>query len=234
MAMAAARDNNVILVGRLRCDAASWDLPGPGEPGKRGRGRPRIYGDKRISLPGRAGHPKGWQTVECVQYGKEVTKTVKTFVATWRPAAGKIRVVIVEEEDGWIAYGCTDPQASVVQILEAAAGRTSIEETFKDVKEVQGAGQQQLRYWRANVGAYHLCLWGYTTVEWWAWDKEDWQVCDRDDSPWDNQPRRPSHRDKRKAMQKEMLRQEFWLRWGERPCDEEIRELIESLLNMAA
>jgi hypothetical protein len=33
-------------------------------------------------LAKRAGQQRGWQEVECVQYGAQVTKTVKTFLAT--------------------------------------------------------------------------------------------------------------------------------------------------------
>jgi hypothetical protein len=229
----AARAEKVIVVGRLRCDAALWDLPPVVPENQRGQGRPRIYGFNRISLVGRATHRQGWQVVECFQYQETVTKTVKTFLATWKPAGGVIRVVIVKEEDGWIAYACTDPNASVKDILEAVAGRTAIEDTFKDVKEVEGAGQQQLRYWRANVGAFHFCLWGYSAVEWWAWDKPSEEVCDRSASPWDKQERRPSHADKRKALQAEMLETEFWRRWGNQPCPPKIRELIESVFAMA-
>ena len=187
----------------------------------------------RLSLAGRAAHRLGWQQVECCQYQQTVSKTVKTFLATWKPAGGVIRVVIVKEDDGWIAYACTDPQATVKDILEAVAARTAIEDTFKDVKEVEGAGQQQLRYWRANVGALNLCLWGYSAVEWWAWDKRSQTVCDRRDSPWDKEERRPSHADKRKALHREMLQTEFWRRWGPRPCPVEIRELLDSVLAMA-
>ena len=38
-----------------------------------------------------------------VQYGERVTKTYKTFLATWKPAGGLIRVVLVREDDGWVA-----------------------------------------------------------------------------------------------------------------------------------
>ena len=172
--------------------------------------------------------------MSCFQYQEEVTKTVKTFLATWRPAGGVIRVVLVQEEHGWLAYFCTDPSASARDILEAAAGRTAIEQTFKDVKEVEGAGQQQLRYWRANEGAFHWCLWGYTVVEWWAWEQPFEQLCDRGDSPWDDAARRPSHADRRKSLQRRMLGEEFWRRWGEGPCPPEIREVVEALLDMAA
>ena len=47
----------------------------------------------------------GWRAV---QYGERVVKTIKTFVATWRPAGGRIRVVMVREKRGWLAYFCTD------------------------------------------------------------------------------------------------------------------------------
>jgi hypothetical protein len=230
----AAKAEQVSVVGRLRSDAALWDLPPVVVPDQRGPGRPRIYGRHRLSLSECATDPLGWQEVECFQYQKVVTKTIKTFLATWRPAGGVIRVVLVQEEDDWIAYFCTDPNATAKDILEAAAGRTSIEQTFKDVKEVEGAGQQQLRYWRANVGAFHWCLWGYTAVEWWAWDKPLGQLCDRSASPWDEEDRRPSHADKRRALQGEMLAREFWRRWGDRPCPVEIRELVEAVLALAA
>jgi hypothetical protein len=230
----AARAAGVVVVSRLRKDAALYDLPPAVAPGRRGPGRPRVYGERRLSLAKRAGHRRGWQQVECFQYQQTVTKTVKSFLATWRPAGGVIRVVLVREDGGWVPFFCTDPDAAVRDILEAAAGRTALEQTFKEVKEVEGAGQQQLRYWRANVGAYHGCLWGYAAVEWWAWDKPFGQLVDRGASPWDDAGRRPSHADRRKALQREVLEGEFWRRWGDRPCPPEIREAVRWLLERAA
>lgn len=230
----AARLAGVTVVSRLRRDAALRDLPQVVPKGRRGPGRPPTYGKHRISLAKRAGHRQGWHPVECFQYQQVVTKTVKTFLATWRPAGGVIRVVVVKEADGWVPFFCTDPDAAVKDILEAAAGRTAIEQTFKEVKEIEGAGQQQLRYWRANVGAYHWCLWGYTAVEWWAWAKPFGQLCDRGASPWDDPDRRPSHADRRKALQRDVLADEFRRRWGARPCPAEIRALVEVVLTMVA
>jgi hypothetical protein len=229
-----ALEAGVVVVGKLQCNAGLRNLPRVLAVGKRGRGRPPTYGRKRISLAKRAGQSRGWLEVECFQYQKLVVKKVKTFLTTWKPVGGVIRVVIVQEDDGWLAYFCTDPEASVRDILEAVAGRTAIEDTFKDVKEVEGAGQQQLRYGPANEGAFNWCLWGYTAVEWWAWDKPFAELCDRSDSPWDHEERRPSHADRRKALQHEMLEAEFWHVWGDRPCPAKIRQFVEVLLDMAA
>ena len=203
----AAQRKGITLIGRLRKDAALRSLPGPQPASKRGP-KPK-YGKEVISLPKRAGHRQGWQTAEMVLYGKKVTKTYKTFLATWKPARGQIRVVLVKEEDGWVAFFCTDPNATPAEILEMVADRNSLEQTFKDEKEVWGAGQQQLRNFDANVGAWNLNLWAYTLVELWAWDQPEAELVDRSRSPWDSEPRRPSHADRRKALLRHCLREQF-------------------------
>jgi hypothetical protein len=236
-AAASARRNHevgVVLVGRLRRDAALWSVPVAAVPGRRrGRGRPRKYGRQRLQLAKRAAQPLGWQHVECFQYQHQVVKTVKTFLATYQPAGGLIRVVIVKEPEGWLPYYCSDADASVADILEAMAGRTSLEQTHADVKAVEGAGQQQLRNVQANVAAYNLCMWAQTLVEWWAWDKPQAELCDRSAAPWDTTERRLSHAEKRKALQQQCLAEEFWRRWGERPCPPEIHEAVDMLLQLA-
>ena len=88
------------VVSRLRKDAALWTMPGPrGRTGK--RGRPRIYGEHLIDLAKRAGQRRGWSTGTFDLYGKPTAKKYKTFLATWRPAGGAIRVVLVDEPTGW-------------------------------------------------------------------------------------------------------------------------------------
>ena len=149
--------SGVVVVGRLRKDAALRDLPPKRKKGQhRGRGRPRKYGKNRLSLAKRAGHRGGWKTIECVLYNKTVTKTYKTFLATYVPVGGIIRVVLVKEEHGWFAFFSTDPNASVKEILEAFADRATIEQDFHDVKEVWGSGQQQVRNIWTNVAVYHF------------------------------------------------------------------------------
>lgn len=201
----------VVVVSRLRKDAALRDLPPKLKKGRpRPRGRPRKYGPHRISLAKRAGQKRGWQTVRCLLYGKLVGKTYKTFLATYRPACGLIRVVLVKEPGGWEAFFCTDPSASVAEILEAFAARAALEQDFHDVKEVWGSGQQQVRDLWANIGVYHLNLWMHTLVELWAWHKPSAEICDRRQSPWDDPTRRPSHADRRKALCRKMIEEQLW------------------------
>jgi len=92
-----ARAEAVTVVSRLRKDAALRTLPATVRR-KGQRGPLPTYGSARIELAKRAGQSRGWQAVRCVQYGHAVTKTIKTFLATWVPPGGVIRVVLLQED----------------------------------------------------------------------------------------------------------------------------------------
>ena len=200
----------VTVISRLRCDAALWSLPPVVDPGqKKGRGRPPKYGKDRIDLARRAAQTRGWQTGLFSLYGRLVVKKYKTFLATYKPVGGVIRVVLVREPDRWVAYFSTDPDLSVASILETVADRSALEQVFHDVKEVHGAGQQQLRHVWANVGAWNLIGWWHTLVELWAWDRPQSRLRDRSDSPWDKPERRPSHANRCQELRREALQEEY-------------------------
>jgi hypothetical protein len=198
-----------VIITRLRKDAVLYaELK---QPRKRIRGRPRKYG-KRIKLPNVVKNPDGWFKVKAFLYGKEQTKDVKVFKALYKPAGCLVQVLIVREsKDCFRAFMCTDLTASAGQILEAVADRYAIEQNFSDIKEIEGAGQQQVRTLGSNIGAFHLNLWLHSMVELWAWDKSAKVLCNRSDSPWDDAYRRPSHADKCAALRREVLNQTFFV-----------------------
>lgn len=221
----------VVIVSRLRKDAALYDLP-PRQK-HRGRGRPRKYG-KKLSLKGKAAHHKGWKATECHVYGKTAIKQFKTFLAAYPPTGGVIRVVIVKEDHGSQFFFCTDPDATVEQIIEAFADRASIEQDFHDVKEVWGAGQQQVRVIWTNIACFNLNLWVQTLVECWAWNKKVEEIRDRQASPWDDPDRRPSHADRRKALRRNTIRNQFSTLATSQRQSSKIRAIFDLLLRLAA
>lgn len=230
-----AKKAGLTVVGRLRKDAALWSVPVPVPPNRRKQGRPRTYGKNKISLAKRAGHQQGWTEATFMLYGKEQTVCYKTFLATYKPAGGLIRVVIVREPDGsWRAYCCTDANASVAEILEAVADRSAIEQNFHDLKEVQGAGQQQLRNYWANIAAYHLTMWLHTLIEVWSWHKPKEELVDRSASPWDDASRRPSHADRRNALRRQCLHEEFQHAAAADGLSGKIRRAFNRLMKLAA
>ena len=125
------------------------------------------------------------------------------------------------------------PESTAAEILEAAADRSALEQTNKDVKEVWGAGQQQVRNLHSNEGCFNLNLWLYSLVEAWAWDKPEEELVDRSACPWDSEPRRPSHQDKRKALQRQVLHQEIQAVLSGRVDKHQIQEVLERLVRLA-
>src|SRR3954469_4494347 len=220
------------VVSRLRKDAALRSVPGPRPAGR--RGRPRIYGEDVIDLAKRAGQRRGWSTETIRLYGVATVKKYKTFLATWRPAGGVIRVVLVDEPTGWRAYFCTDTEASVADILGMVGDRFSLEIAFRECKQVVGAGQQQVRFLWANVGSFHVCLWTYTMTEAWAWSRKEEDLVDRSASPWDKASRRPSHADKRRAWRRALLAEEIRAVVSPGATEEEIQATAVRLLSLAA
>jgi hypothetical protein len=182
----------------------------------------------------RAAHPAGWQTIECLAYGNLVSKTIKTFWATYRPAGGVIRVVIVREDHGCQFFFSTEPTATPREIVETFADRATIEQDFRDVKEVWGAGQQQVRNIWANIAVFNLNLWMHTLVECWAWNRSVESIRNRADSPWDDADRRPSHADRRKALRRETLQNEYSELSPAHRRSSKIRNLYQWLLQLAA
>ena len=112
------------------------------------------------------------------------------------------------------------------------ADRWAVEQTFRELKQVCGAGEQQLRDLWANIGAWHLHLWLYTLVELWAWNKPAEELCDRGASPWDDQARRPSHADRRRALRQAILEEEFSTLIGSGLIPPKILQMLKRLLHL--
>jgi len=227
-----AKELGVTVVSRLRKDAALLSLPKPKKPGQ--RGPQATYGSAAFDLAKRAGQKQGWEHDTFLLYGKEQRKQYKTFLATYKPAGGMIRVVLVKERKGWVAFFCTDPQATVAQILTAIADRAALEQVFHDVKEVHGAGQQQLRNYWANVAAFNMSLWMHTLIELWAWKKPQAELTDRRASPWDDPARRPSHADRRNALRRACLENEFSPDELAGPMADRLQSILNQLVRLAA
>ncbi len=140
-------------------------------------------------------------------------------------------MVIVREEDGWLAFFCTDPAVSAAALLETMADRGAIEQTFKDIKEVWGAGQQQVRNVYASIGAFAVNLTLSSVVE--AWARSEEELVDRCQSAWAREEGRTSQADKRKALQREILPGEIQAVLGEGTEWQEFHDLATRLLGLA-
>ncbi|HWE36748.1 MAG TPA: hypothetical protein VG406_09285 [Isosphaeraceae bacterium] len=59
-------------------------------------------------------------------------------------------------------------------------------------------------------------------------------MSDRGDRPWDDASRRPSHADRRRASQRELLAEEYQRLDVPEPWSEKIRHLLEGVVRLVA
>jgi hypothetical protein len=141
--------NNIVMVSRLRWDAALYHPPGPQPPGKRGP-KP-TKGKRQRSLQGwaeRSDTP--WETVEVRWYGGQL-KTLWVFsrTALWytpRQPPVAIRYVLVADPEGKLrmeAFFCTELEATPEQILAWVVMRWSVEVTFEESRAHLGLETQR-------------------------------------------------------------------------------------------
>ncbi len=159
-------------------------------------------------------------------------------VTTWLRAAGVSDDF--QDYDYFLAAVGRKTNAVATQLLALVLrtlplpDRATIEQDFHDIKEVWGAGQQQVRNIWTNVAVFNLNLWMHTMVELWAWDRNHADLSDRSDSPWDDAERRPSHANRRKALRQLVMRNEFSTLKAAWWLPRKIIHLAERLMALAA
>ncbi len=118
-------------------------------------------------------------------------------------------------------------------VLEAYGASWAIEEHFHDLKEVWGAGQQQVRNVWSNIGCWHLNQWVFTLVELCCWDLPHSELTDRRARCWDDPDRRPSHAARRRSISRKMLEKKFLAALPETPDNCKFTRLFQTLLDLA-
>jgi hypothetical protein len=186
----ACRDSQVVMVARLRLDAALYHPPAPQPPSKRGR-KP-TKGQRHRSLKvwaARSDTP--WAEVVVDWYGgKRKALWIFSRTALWYTpghAPVAIRFVLVRDPEGKLqdaAFFCTGLQATPEQILGWVVMRWSVEVTFEEARAHLGLETQ--RQWSdqaiarttpvllglfslVTVLALRLCPSGQVPVETTAW-----------------------------------------------------------------
>jgi hypothetical protein len=132
--------HHVVMVSRLRWDAALDHPPEPQPPGKRGR-KP-TKGPRQRSLQAWANRSDTpWETVEVDWYGgQRKTLWVFSHTALWYTPGlppVDIRSVLVADPEGQLrmeAFFCTDLRATPVEILPWVVMRWSVEVTCEEAR----------------------------------------------------------------------------------------------------
>jgi hypothetical protein len=182
--------SDVVMVSRLRLDAALYHPPGSHPARKRGR-QPTKGARQRSLKVWAARTDTPWESVVVDWYhGEQKTLQVFSRTALWYTsgcAPVAIRFVLVRDPEGRLAdaaFFCTDLQATPSQIIEWVVMRWSVEVTFEEARAHLGLETQ--RQWSdhaiaritpvllglfslVTLLALRLCPTGHIPVETSAW-----------------------------------------------------------------
>ena len=156
----------VILISRLRVDAALYELPSPRKPGE--RGRPRLKG-ARLPKPSELAKTvpaSEWMRVQTCERGNIRERLVYTRQVLWASVSKQpIQLIISRDPKGNEAddfFFSTDATASAALSVSDFADRWAVEDTFRNVKQYLGAEQPQS--WKdiapERAGAFSYLVYG--------------------------------------------------------------------------
>ena len=148
------------MLTRVRSNAVGY-VPAPA-PDARGRGRPRMYGEK-IVLKSLFDDPAAMDEIASPVYGESgVTLRVRSMDLLWRPVGVMVRfVLVIHPTRGKCILMCTDLEISPIEIVRLYGYRFKIEVTFKQA--LHGVGAFLHHFWmtamkpiKRNGGNQHL------------------------------------------------------------------------------
>jgi hypothetical protein len=158
------------LTSRMRRDAALFELPPPRK--RRTRGRPRKRGRRLPTPEGMARRINGWVRKTVDFRGRLEKRLLLCRPVLWynvRPDR-QVLLVIVRDPKGKQHddfFFTTDLDDNPEKVASRYAGRWSIEDTFRNVKQFLGGEDPQTWKHQGPERAAALSLWVYSTV--WHW-----------------------------------------------------------------
>jgi len=138
------------LVSRAKRNVVAYEQPSAPADGKRGRGRPRIYGSK-VELQSLFVERTAFSAITSPIYGEQnVTMQVRTVELLWKPAGRLVRFVLAEHpQRGRIMLMSSDLALEPVEIIRLYALRFKIEFGFKQAAHV--VGSFDYHFWMAEM-----------------------------------------------------------------------------------
>lgn len=225
------------VLSRMRCDAALYGLPKRRRKGQ--WGRPRKKG-RRLPTPEQLARrrKKGWVLAKVDERGRSVLRLILALPVLWYAVCPERQVLllIVRDPAGKQAddfFFTTDLAAVPAAAVGQYAGRWSIEDTNRNVKQFLGGEEPQVWQDQGPERAAALAFWLSSAV--WVWYLMT-QGADpglpRD--PWYPAKSRPSFADALAALRRVLWRQKVFAASASRAhLPKMVETLIEALARAA-
>lgn len=224
------------LTSRIRRDAALYALPPPRRQHR--PGRPRKRG-RRLPCPEHlARRRRGWRRAAVDERGKTVKRLLLSLPVLWYAVCPDqpVLLVIVRDPTGKQRddfFFTTDLEVSGAAVAAHYAGRWSIEDTFRNVKQVLRGEDPQTWKGEGPERAAALSLWLYSSI--WCWyittqgTKPSWPAL-----PWYSAKRTPSFADALAALRRVLWRERVFSKYDRRPLPRKTADAILEALVRAA
>jgi hypothetical protein len=224
------------LVSRIRRDAVLYQ-PVAQTRRRKKRGRPRLKGP-RLSRPEQmAQRVRTWRLVTTTERGQERKRLVYTRPVLWyHVLKTPVLLVISRDPDGKERddfFFTTDLSLTAEQVIGGAAGRWSIEDTFKNTKQVVGGQEPQTYKGPGPERAAMLSLWLGSLA--WLWFLQQPRPAHKVTGPaWYPGKTRPSFQDAWAALRRHLWSQRIKTMFGPLPGHTQNLAVLIDALSRAA
>jgi len=127
----------ITLIMRAKSNTVAFEEPL--KPEKRGKGRPRIYGEKIVFKKVFKDCLEKFTTIKLNLYGKNETVQYLCLDLLWKPIRRKVRFVLVKTGEKMMILMCSDLTLDPEKIILAYSYRFKIEVSFKMLKHIIGS-----------------------------------------------------------------------------------------------
>lgn len=225
------------ITSRMRRDAALFELPPPRRPHQ--RGRPRKRG-ARLPAPAALAHSAllKFQSATIEIRGRTEERLLASKLVLWYAVCPNrpVLLVVVRDPAGKQPddfFFTTDLGATAVDVASHYAGRWSIEDTFRNVKQSLGGEEPQSWAAKGPERTAALSFWIYSAV--WLWylrthgTRTTWTAL-----PWYPLKRTPSFADALAALRRALWRQRVFPTSEERALATKVVDTLIDVLARAA
>jgi hypothetical protein len=225
------------VTSRMRRDAALYEAP-PARRRKQ-RGRPRKKGRRLPTPEVMARHTrKGWRRAVVDERSKPVQRLLLCRPVLWYSVCPDRMVLLVivrdprgKQHDDF--FFTTDLKTSGKTVASHYAGRWSIEDTFRNVKQALGGEDPQTWKGEGPQRVAGLSLWLYSAV--WSWYITSWGTKPSWPSlPWYPAKQTPSFADALATLRRALWNQRIIHRCGRRPLPRKMARVLIEALSQAA
>lgn len=222
------------VTSRMRRDAALYAPPPPRKKGQ--RGRPAKKG-RRLPSPEKLARRtrKGWTLAEVNERGRNVPRLLLARPVLWYQVCPDqlVLLVIVRDPAGVQPDDflfTTDLVASPAAVAGQYAGRWSIEDTFRNVKQCLGGEDPQTWKGQGPERAASLAMWLYASV-WHCYIASKGSQASWPSLPWYERKRTASFPDALAGLRRALWRERIFAKSGSQPVT---RKIVETLIEVLA